>query len=77
MTSTAIVTMAKMMETVPEPVQNQIVEHLRDYLAEIQDEIQWDVLFNKTQEQLIAATNKSEGSARQTAFAAPTSSITS
>jgi hypothetical protein len=58
MTSTAIVTMAKMMETLPEPVQNQVVEHLRDYVAEIQDEIQWDILFNRTQEQLIAAAQR-------------------
>jgi hypothetical protein len=58
MTSTAIVTVAKMMETLPEPVQNQVVEHLRDYVAEIQDEIQWDVLFNRTQEQLIAAARR-------------------
>ncbi len=60
MTSTAIVTMAKMMETLPEPVQNHIVEHLRDYVAEIQDEIQWDVLFNRTQEQLIAAARRAK-----------------
>ncbi len=58
MTSTAIVTMAKMMETLPEPAQNQLVEHLRDYIAEIQDEAQWDVLFNSTQEQLIAAARR-------------------
>ncbi len=58
MTSTAIVTMAKMMETLPEPAQNQLVEHLRDYIAEIQDEAQWDVLFNRTQEQLIAAARR-------------------
>ena len=60
MTSTAIVTMAKMMETLPEPVQNQVVEHLRDYLAEIQDEIQWDVLFDRTQDKLIAAARRAK-----------------
>lgn len=60
MTSTAIVTMAKMMETLPEPVQNQVVEHLRGYLAEIQDEIQWDVLFDRTQDKLIAAARRAK-----------------
>jgi hypothetical protein len=52
--------MAKMMETLPEPVQNQVVEHLRGYLAEIQDEIQWDVLFDRTQDKLIAAARRAK-----------------
>jgi len=50
--------MTKMMETLPETMQNQIVEHLQDYVAEVQDEIQWDVSFNKAQEQLIAAAQR-------------------
>ncbi len=55
MSSTAIVTVIKMMESLPETVQDQVVEHLRDYLEDLQDEIQWDNLFKKTQKQLIAA----------------------
>ncbi len=58
MTSTAIATVIKMMETLPEDTQNQVVGHLRDYVAEIQDEIQWDISFKKTQEQLIAAAQR-------------------
>jgi hypothetical protein len=38
--------------------QNQIVEHLREYLADIQDEIQWDKAFEKTQSQLAAAAQR-------------------
>ncbi|MGE5443578.1 MAG: hypothetical protein ACM3SR_03130 [Ignavibacteriales bacterium] len=55
MSSTAIATVIKMMESLPETVQDQVVEHLRDYLEDLQDEIQWDSLFKKTQKQLIAA----------------------
>ncbi|MCA9940563.1 MAG: hypothetical protein KC418_18120 [Anaerolineales bacterium] len=55
MTSTAIITLTKMMETLPEFAQEQAVEHLRDYIAEMQDEIQWDALFKQTQKQLVAA----------------------
>ncbi len=55
MTSTAIATVVKMLETLPETTQNQVVERLRDYIAEMQDEIQWDISFKKTQKQLIAA----------------------
>jgi len=58
MTSTAIATVIKMMETLPETTQNQVVEHLRDYVAEVQDEIQWDISFEKTQKQLIAAARR-------------------
>ncbi len=55
MTSTAIATVVKMLETLPETTQNQVVERLRDYVAEMQDEIRWDISFKKTQKQLIAA----------------------
>lgn len=54
MTSTAIATIIKLMETLPETRQNQVVERLRNYVAEMQDEIQWDISFKRTQEQLIA-----------------------
>ena len=33
-----------MMEMLPESVQNQAAEHLRDYLLELQDELRWDGL---------------------------------
>lgn len=55
MTSTAIMTATKMMEMLPEEAQNQAVEHLRNYIADMQDEQEWDKLFKKTQNQLIAA----------------------
>ncbi len=58
MTSTAIATMIKMIETLPETTQNQVMERLRDYVAEIQDEIRWDISFKKTQKQLIAAARR-------------------
>ena len=55
MASNAIATITRMMETLPEALQNQIVEHLREYIAELEDELRWEVSFNNTQEQLIAA----------------------
>lgn len=60
MASTAIVTMVKMMEALPEAAQNQAVEHLREYLADLQDEMRWDNLFQKTQAQLIAAARRAK-----------------
>ena len=58
MTSNAITTITQMMETLPEALRNQIVEHLREYIAELQDELRWEASFNDTQEQLIAAARR-------------------
>lgn len=54
MSAETITTVVKMLETLPDSAQERVAEHLRDYLAEIQDEIRWDKAFAKTQPQLIA-----------------------
>jgi hypothetical protein len=54
--TTAITTITKILEALPESEQEQIVEHVRTYVAEMQDEAAWDALFRKTQSKLIAAT---------------------
>ncbi len=53
--TTAIKTVTKMLEPLPESVQAQVVEHLREYLADLQDELKWDSLFERTQPQLVGA----------------------
>jgi hypothetical protein len=55
MESTAISTVIKMMETLPEYTQNLVTEHIREYIATVQDENAWDSAFQKTQPQLTAA----------------------
>ena len=60
MASNAIATITRMMETLPEALQNQIVEHLREYIAELEDELRWEVSFNRTQEQLVAAARQAK-----------------
>lgn len=52
MFSLAIATMIEMMESLPETVQDQVVELLFEYMTELQDEIRWESLFPKTQSQL-------------------------
>jgi hypothetical protein len=44
-----------MMETLPENAQNLVVDHLREYIATMQDEDAWDTAFQKTQPQLAEA----------------------
>ncbi|MBI3896026.1 MAG: hypothetical protein HY313_08850 [Acidobacteria bacterium] len=53
MPSTTIATVIKMMESLPEDAQQQVAERLREYIADFQDERQWDRLFQRTQPQLV------------------------
>jgi hypothetical protein len=55
MTSVASITVTKMLETLPEPLQDRALEHLRDYIENLREESQWDESFAKTQEKLAAA----------------------
>jgi len=56
----AIATITKMLESLPESVQEQVVEHLREYLADLQDELKWDNLFERTQSQLVVAARRAK-----------------
>jgi len=60
MASTAIATVVKMIESLPEDAQDQVVEHLRDYLAEMRDDSKWEDTFNKTQSQLLVAARRAK-----------------
>jgi hypothetical protein len=60
MVSESIATVIRMMESLPEPAQNQVAEHLRDYLLEVQDELHWDELFKKTQPALVALARRAK-----------------
>jgi hypothetical protein len=55
MSSMAITTVVKMMETLPETKQNLVVERLREYITDVQDEDMWEASYQKTQKGLIAA----------------------
>ena len=54
MSSAAIATIIKMMESLPETVQEQVAQHLREYIEDLQDEVQWDRSFQKTKPQLVS-----------------------
>ena len=58
--STPVATLIKMMNTLPEPVQEQVVDHLREYMEDLQDESRWDSLFKRTQPQLVAAARRAK-----------------
>jgi hypothetical protein len=60
MPSTAIVTVIRMLEELPETTQNQIVEHLQEYIEDFQDELRGDSAFKKTQAELVAAARQAK-----------------
>lgn len=54
MSSATIATVVKMLESLPENLQEKAAERLREYVEDLQDEAQWDRSFQKTQRQLVA-----------------------
>lgn len=55
MSSENIATVIKMMEYLPETAQEQLIEHLREYIENWRNELEWDGLVQKTQRKLINA----------------------
>lgn len=60
MASAPIATVVKMMNALPEPAQEQVADHLREYMEDLQDELRWDRLFKRTQPQLAAAARRAK-----------------
>ena len=50
-----IATVIKIIESLPDAQQARVIEHLREYIADIEDELNWDHSFEKTQDKLVAA----------------------
>jgi len=48
-------TMIKMLEAVPDQLQENVVEHMRDYIENIREEAIWNASFARTQDKLVAA----------------------
>jgi DNA phosphorothioation-dependent restriction protein DptG len=60
MVSPALTNILKTIEELPESTQNKLAEHLREYLADLEDEELWDEAFEKTQDQLARLTREAE-----------------
>lgn len=55
MVSEATITITKMLETLPEQLEDRVVEHLREYIEDLRDEATWTDSFSQTQDSLIEA----------------------
>lgn len=60
MSSPTIATVIKIMESLPETVQEQVLDHLREYIDDLQDERQWDTSFKQTQTKLVGAARRAK-----------------
>lgn len=58
MSATTAATLTKMLQALPEPVQDRVVEHLREYIENLRDELQWDEQFAASQPKLARAARK-------------------
>jgi MoxR-like ATPase len=55
MPSATAATMIKMLETLPEQLQDRVLEHMREYVEDIREEARWSESFSKTQGKLVTA----------------------
>lgn len=55
MDTSAATTMIKMLESVPDSLQEGVVEHMREYIEDVRDEAKWKEMFDRTQDKLVTA----------------------
>ena len=60
MSSENIVTVTKIMESLPDSLQQQVIEHLREYIETLQEEKEWNDLVSKTENKLIDFARKAK-----------------
>lgn len=58
MTSPAITTIVKMVESLPDDLQERVAEHIREFITDLEEEERWDASFKRTQDNLVTAAQK-------------------
>ncbi len=58
MSSATIATVTKMLEALPDPAQERVADHLREYIEDLHDELRWDEQFRNTQGSLAQTARK-------------------
>ena len=49
-----------MVESLPSDAQERLVDHIRDYIAELNDEMRWDDSFKRTKTSLVSAARRAK-----------------
>jgi hypothetical protein len=60
MSSPTITTIIKMVESLPDDLQEQVADHIREYITDLAEEKRWDASFDRTQDNLVAAARKAK-----------------
>jgi translation initiation factor 2B subunit (eIF-2B alpha/beta/delta family) len=60
MSSAAIATIVKMLESLPDNLQEQVAAHVREFIADLEDEAQWESSFKQTRNSLVAAARQAK-----------------
>lgn len=60
MSSESIITIVKMVESLPSDLQERVADHLREFIADLEDEARWESSFDRTQNSLVAAARKAK-----------------
>ncbi len=60
MSSAIITTIVKMVESLPDDLQERVSEHIREYIADLDDEAKWDSSFQRSHSNLVTAARKAK-----------------
>ena len=60
MSSAAIATIVKMVESLPDDLQERVSEHIREYIADLEDEAKWESSFQRSHPNLVAAARQAK-----------------
>jgi hypothetical protein len=60
MTSPTITTIVKMVESLPDDLQERVAENIREFIADLEDEKRWDASFERMQDSLVAAARQAK-----------------
>jgi len=58
MPATTVATVMKMLEALPESAQDRVVEHVREYIEDLRDELCWDAQFQASHTKLAVAARR-------------------
>jgi hypothetical protein len=60
MSSNSITTIVKMVESLPDDLQEHVVEQVRTYIADLEEEAKWEKSFKNTPANVIAAARQAK-----------------
>lgn len=60
MSSAAISTIVKMVESLPDDLQERVSEHIREYIADLEDEAKWESSVQRSHTNLVAAAQQAK-----------------